>query len=358
MSILVYGAGPLGSIFAAHLHQAGQDVRLLARGERLAELREHGVVLEDALTGQQTVTNVPLVERLAADDTYDLVLVIMRKNKVAAVLPTLAANQHTPSVLFMMNNAAGPGEFVAELGPERVLIGFPASAGYRDGYVIRCLTGSEEHPVAIPIGEVDGRITQRTCDAACLLSSMPGYQVDMRTDMDAWLKTHVALLMPSIAAALYACGTDRARMARTRDALVLATRAAREGFRVLRATGVPIVPETLRRFEQLPEPLLVAFIRRLLGRDVMDIALVGHARAARDEVAHLAAEFRTLARSTSVPTPAMDRLARYLNPTTPLLPDGSAEIPLDWGGVWLGLGVLAGLVGVGVSLARLLRRRT
>jgi hypothetical protein len=53
----------------------------------------------------------------------------------------------------------------------------------------------------------------------------------------------------------------------------------------------------------------------------------------------------------------MDRLARYLNPTTPLLPDGSAEIPLDWGGVWLGLGALAGLVVAGLGLARLLRRR-
>jgi ketopantoate reductase len=41
--ILVFGAGPLGSILAARLHQGGQDVSLLARGQRLTGLRSHGV---------------------------------------------------------------------------------------------------------------------------------------------------------------------------------------------------------------------------------------------------------------------------------------------------------------------------
>ncbi|MFN2110632.1 MAG: ketopantoate reductase family protein, partial [Anaerolineae bacterium] len=42
MKILIYGAGPLGSVFAARLHQGGHDVSILARGQRLADLREHG----------------------------------------------------------------------------------------------------------------------------------------------------------------------------------------------------------------------------------------------------------------------------------------------------------------------------
>jgi ketopantoate reductase len=39
MKLLVYGAGVTGSLLAARLHEAGQDVSLLARGERLAALR-------------------------------------------------------------------------------------------------------------------------------------------------------------------------------------------------------------------------------------------------------------------------------------------------------------------------------
>ena len=142
--ILVYGAGPLGSLFAARLQQGSNHVSILARGQRLDELREYGIVLVDVLTQEQTVTRVNVVERLAPDDAYDLVLVIMRKNHALQILPVLAANRHTPNVLFLMNNAAGPGAMVEALGEERVLIGFPGSAGYREGHVVHCLTGTEK----------------------------------------------------------------------------------------------------------------------------------------------------------------------------------------------------------------------
>ncbi len=61
MKILVYGTGPLGSLFAARLQTAGHDVSILARGQRLIDLREHGIVLEDALTGARTTTYVTVV---------------------------------------------------------------------------------------------------------------------------------------------------------------------------------------------------------------------------------------------------------------------------------------------------------
>jgi 2-dehydropantoate 2-reductase len=239
--ILVFGAGPLGSLFAARLAQGGQQVSLLARGQRLADLRQQGVVLEDFTTGERSVTHLPLVEALTPEDAYDLVLVIMRKNRVAAILPTLAANRHTPNVLFLHNNAAGPGELVAALGQERVLLGFPMSAGmFVDGHVVRCLAGTEKEPVAIPIGEVDGSISERLRQVGAWLSAMPGYRVELRTDMDAWLKCHVALLFPSIAPATFAAGLDRLRFARTPDLAVLTVRAIREGFQVMTALGIPI----------------------------------------------------------------------------------------------------------------------
>ncbi|MFN2150670.1 MAG: ketopantoate reductase family protein, partial [Anaerolineales bacterium] len=137
--ILVYGAGPLGSLFAARLQQGGNEVSILARGQRLDDLREHGVVLVDVQTQEQTVTHVNVVEELAPEDAYDLMLVIMRKNHALQLLPVLAANQHTPNVLFLCNNAAGPDAFIEALGKERVLIGFPNAAGYREGYTVHCL---------------------------------------------------------------------------------------------------------------------------------------------------------------------------------------------------------------------------
>jgi 2-dehydropantoate 2-reductase len=302
-----------------------------------------------------------MVEALAPEDAYDLVLVIMRKNNALDILPILAANQYTPNVLFLMNNAAGPGKLVEALGRERVLIGFPNAAGYRQGHVVHCLAGTEAEPVPVPFGEVDGQITARTEQVARILESAPGFGAEIRPDMDAWLKYHVALLMPSLAPALYAAGTDNKRLARTRDLVVLTIRAIREGFQVLQARGLPVTPSKYKILTWLPEPILVLALQRLLPHEMVQVALVKHANAARDEVQHLADEFIGLARTTSVPTPAINRLYPHLDPDTPLVPEGSAEIPLQWGRLLIGLGALGLTLAGSVLLVKgliNLKRRT
>ncbi len=345
MKILVYGAGPLGSLFAARLHEAGHEVSLLARGQRLVDLREHGVVLVDTQTNQKTVARPHIVEHLDPQDAYDLVLVIMRKNRALEILPILAANRHTPNVLFLMNNAAGPGELVGALGQERVMIGFPMAAGYRRGHVVHYLVGAGPGKNAmIPIGEADDRITPRLQQVGRILASMDGFDVDLRTDMDAWLKTHVALLMPSLAPAMRAAGRDNVRMAHTRDAIVLAIRAIREGYRILRALGYPIVPRSARIFERLPEPILVWGFQKRLVDPRIRVALLEHGEAAQDEIKHLADEFITLKHRTTVPTPAIDRLYVYFDPAAQPMPEGSAWLPLDWRFLWVVAGVLAGFL--------------
>ena len=350
--ILVYGAGPLGSLFAARLQEGGNEVSILARGQRLADLREYGVMLVDVQTKEQTITHVNVVEELASNDTYDLVLVIMRKNNALDVLPILAANRHTPNVLFLCNNAAGPDAFIEALGKERVLIGFPNSAGYREGHIIHCLEGTQDDLAFVPFGEVDGWITERTREVARIIESAPGFGAEIRTDMDAWLKYHVALLFPSLAPALYAAGVDNYRLARTRDLVVQAVRGMREGFRVLRSLGLPVTPTKLKIIEWLPEPILVPLTQRLLANPLMETALIKHAEAARSEVDHLINEFMTLARTTSVPTPTIDHLLQYYKPDAPPVPDSSAEIPLQWGGLLVALGSLAVLITISILFVR------
>jgi ketopantoate reductase len=354
--ILVYGAGPLGSLFAAKLQQGGNDVSILARGQRLADIREHGIALHDVLTGERSVTRVDVVEALAPDDAYDLVLVIMRMNHALQILPVLAANRHTPNVLFLMNNVAGPGALVEALGQERVLIGFPNSAGYREGHVIHCLTGTEEDKAYVLFGEVDGRVTVRTLQVARILESAPGFGAEIRSDMDAWLKYHVALLFPSLAPTLRAAGRDNYRLARTRDLLVLAIRAIHEGFRVLHALDLTVTPAKFKPLQWVPEPILVLFFRRLLSDPLMETALVKHGEAARSEVLYLVDEFLALARTTNVPTPTIERLLPYLADDAPQVPEGSAKIPLRWGSLLAVLGVLlAVLAGAALLAARLAR---
>lgn len=348
----------MGSIFAARLQQGGHEATLLARGRRLEALRRDGIVLIDARSEARSVTRVKLVERLDPEDAYDLALVIMRKNRIAEILPALAANPNIPTILFLSNNAAGPEAYIQAVGRERVLLGFPISAGYFEGDAVRCLAGSAEHKAAIPIGEVDGTITARVQETAAALRAMPGYEVEIRKDMDDWLRTHVALLFPGIAPAFYAAGSDRERLAETRDLLVLAVRAVREAFQVLREAGYTITPRRLRQFEWLPEPVLVAFLQRLIQREEMETALAGHARAARDEVRHLANEFLEIRSRTQVRTPAIDSLLPYLDEQEAAeMPAGSAAIPMNWTGVWVGVSALATVIGGMFLIGGLLTRR-
>ncbi len=340
MKILVYGAGNMGSLYAALLKKSGHDVSILARGKRLANIRERGIQLEDSVTGTHDTVRVPTVERLGADDNYDLAMVILPKNHISEVLPILASNRQTPSVLFFGNNAAGPGEMIDVLGRERVLLGFPGAAAVaHDGRIRYLITSAQEQPTTI--GELDGVPSPRI-DAIGDVLKAAGFPVSICSNMDAWLKTHVAEISPT-ANALYMAGVDGGRLARTRDALVLLLRAIREGYRILSARGIPVTPKSHRIFQWIPEPLLVVIMRRMVESDATSIKL-GHAHGARNEMKAIADEFRRLAGTTSISTPAMDRLYQYLDPSAQPVPDGSSEIPIDWSAVWIALGVFAGLV--------------
>lgn len=215
MRVLVFGAGPLGSLMAARLHEAGHEVALLARGQRLDDLKNHGVVLEDEETGDREIAHVPVVETLGVEDVYDLVMVVMRKNQAETILPTLAANRHVPTVLFMMNNAEGSDRLVQAVGQERVLLGFPLPGGSREGHVVKYVPVNEKKTYTLPIGEVDGQVRDRTRAVAELLGSMRGYKVQIRGDMDAWLKYHAAVTILSLGPAVCAAGVDMQRLART-----------------------------------------------------------------------------------------------------------------------------------------------
>jgi len=341
MRILFYGTGVLGSLYAARCKAAGHDVSILARAQRLADLNEYGIVLEDAASGAQTVTPVRVVESLAPDDVYDWIVVLVRKNQLDAILPILAANHATPNLLLMVNNASGVAEVADAVGRARAVIGFPGAGGTRDGYVVRYnVVSGLIQPTTL--GEVDGRITPRLREIAAMFRA-GGFPVALSGNIDAWLKTHVAVVSP-IANAIYFAGGDTYRLARTRDGVVLLARAIKEGFRVLCALHIPITPFKYRLLPLIPEPLAVAALQWMLATEWATTVMAHHANAARDEMQQLADEFRALTHASGVPTPALDQLYAYIDPATPPVPEGAATLPLDWRGVWIGVAVLAGLV--------------
>ena len=310
MKILFYGAGVIGSLYAARLQDTGCDVSILARGQRLEDLKEYGIVLEHALTGERTTTRVNIVEQLSAEDAYDLIVVAMRKNQVAAVLPALAANKPTPNVLFMLNNPSGYDAWLRAVGKTRLILGFPGTGGTLEGHVVRYIESSGRVQPTM-FGEPNGGMTPRLKEITNQFKQA-GFPVAINRNMDAWQKTHVALISP-IADALYMAGGDNYRLAQMPDVLHLMVRAIREGFQVLQALGIPITPAKLKVWGWLPDFILVPLLRRWVNSQYFEIVIAHHANAARDEMQQLANEFQAPARQTSIDTPAIDQLETYID---------------------------------------------
>jgi len=345
---LVYGAGPLGSHIAAKLHEDGVEVALLARGQRLADLRAHGVVLEHWRSGARETHHVPVVEELGEHDRYELVLVVMRKDQSRDILPVLANNQHARTVLFLQNNAAGFADYTATLGAGRVMAGFPSLGGQRLDPVMRVMALPR---VAMPIGEVDGRVTARTREVAAVLERT-GKAVEIRTDIDAWLVTHIPVIMGY--GGLFAADLDAGRFARTRDAMLLGVRARTEALRAQPEAGIPISPPSFRWLPLIPEPLVVVLLWVLARTTFFEVGVESHSKAAREEIVHLVGEYRERITPAGVPTPVFDQLAAHVTGTVPPLPDGSREEPMHWGGL---VATAAGCAGA-AAVAGLLRRRS
>ena len=89
MKTLIFGAGPIGSVYAHLLHKAGKDVTILARNKHFDFIKENGLVLVNEFTGKRDTAKVNVVDKLDETDAYDLVVVAMRKNNIRSVLPVL-----------------------------------------------------------------------------------------------------------------------------------------------------------------------------------------------------------------------------------------------------------------------------
>src|SRR5271157_6271179 len=300
--ILVIGAGVNGSVCAAALQRAGNDVTVLARGKRLEELQKGGIEIEDPLKGTRTVTRVPVVARLAPEDIYEYILVIVRKNQVRDLLPVLVQNQ-SQSVVFMVNTASGPDEWIAALGAKRVMLGFAFAGGRREGSLIRAMRARGH---VTPFGEANGAITERLTRLVSILNRA-GLKAKAIADMPDWLVTHAAMVAP-VAMFLLKHGCDTYALARSREDMGRLADAMRETLEVLRANGRRIVPHSSVFVDVLPRFVVMRFFRTLLSSRYGEIGAGWHCSQAPDEMFQLARELRDLVEQSCLPAPVLRQL--------------------------------------------------
>ncbi len=304
MKILVYGAGVIGSLYGARLQEGGHHVTVLARGVRLADIRLHGLVLEEVTTGTQSITQVATTERLGIEDRYDVVLITVRRDQLAGVMAELIANRHVPVFLFMLNNPLGSAELAKALGSDRVLLGFPGAGGTRAGHIVRYAMIAQQPTT---LGEPSGRRTQRLSSIVKAFRDS-GFRTRTDRNMDAWLKAH-AFLVTAITGAIYLADGDCRRLSGDSTVLRLMTNGVREGFAVVRALGLTVTPFSLRvLFTWLPRRFAMRYWRRFFAAEMADYVFGRHARTAFNEIREIANDCRILMERSRVDVPALRQL--------------------------------------------------
>jgi len=313
MKTLIFGAGPLGSLYAYLLHKAGNDVTILARNEHYKFLQENGIVLVNEFTQEKIVEKVNVVDSLTEEDAYDLVIVLMRKNNIKNVLPLLSKNKNIPNILFMGNNTLGFDEYLNYLPKEKILFGFPGGGGSRIHHIVQYVDSEKPNGKRMPItiGEMDGEIKDRTREIKTLFESS-GVPVKIVDEMDSWLKYHVAFVLP-VAGALLKCG-DNYKLAKDKETIRTYIRAVKEGGRVLKALGYrKSYNFKFKLFHWLPEGVLINILQQVFNSKFAEVAMMMHANAAKDEMIELANEFKTLTNQTSIKTPNLEELISFIS---------------------------------------------
>jgi 2-dehydropantoate 2-reductase len=308
MKILVYGAGVIGTLYAARLQQAGHDVTVLSRGSRLQDIQRHGLVLEDIRTGARSVTRVSTVSKLLPQDSFDMVLVAVGRDRLSDIMSPLASNTNIPSILFILNNPSGSSELVGALGSHRVLLGFPGAGGAMEGPIVRYVMIAQQPTT---IGEPSGR---RTARLQTLLQTLRacGFKARIENDMDAWLTAH-AFFITSVSGAIYLAGGTCGELSRSPALLKLMADGIGQGFSAVRALGLPVRPFALKvLFTWMPPAFAVYYWRRFFSHEIAEFIFARHARSSVAEMQMLSTDCQRLLAKTGVSAPALQRLNKVI----------------------------------------------
>jgi 2-dehydropantoate 2-reductase len=308
MKTLIYGAGPIGQWLALKLAHAGKDVTLLARNETLRALRERGIRILDAPTGETLTAQVPLVDRLNPDDDYELVVVTMARASRLAVCPILAGNENVKHILFLGNDVDGFHRYLDHLPAQKVLLGFPgAGGGMENGELVILDREKPNAKAELYIGELDGKKNDRTRAIAALFAAAR-LKVHVEKNMDGWLKYHFAFIAPTVGVT-FSHGGDMKAVAADKEAIHQYCRACRQAGDVLRAVGYrKRQPGVFNLYYWMPRWLEPKVFAKLFGSEASAVRFGLHAQTIGPELLDMAADFAELKRTSGLETPDLDAL--------------------------------------------------
>lgn len=309
MRILVYGAGVQGCQLAHSLAQNKKNVvTLLARGEWKEVIDQKGLTIRHMLQRKTTVDRMQTTDVLAPEDVYDLVFVTVQAGQLADVLPILKANR-SQYFIFVGNDPYAQEMLQAMQRPvDKIAFGFQNNAGRREHDRLVSVHMGMGMTVGGATAPLSGAFRLR------LQAAFEGthYKLTYYSDMDEWLKSHIAFILPCA----YACYAVDGELSRTTvEQRRMIVDAAWECCEMLKAAGVPVNDaENTDRYREgtkqrkKTERMVYWMAQTVVGK----WCISDHAMRAVSEMQYLDEAFAALRATTLVEMTTWDELRRSL----------------------------------------------
>ena len=118
LKYLVIGAGGTGGSIGAYMKEAGKDVTLIARGEHLKQMKEHGLCMETTAKGNYTVRPIMAVDMEHYEEQPDVIFVCVKGYSLEETLPFIRRVAGADTIVIPILNIYGTGGRMQEKLPE------------------------------------------------------------------------------------------------------------------------------------------------------------------------------------------------------------------------------------------------
>ena len=118
LKYLVIGAGGTGGSIGVYMTEAGKDVTLIARGEHLKQMKEHGLCMETTAKGNYTVQPIKAVDMEHYEEQPDVIFVCVKGYSLEETLPFIRRVAGADTIVIPILNIYGTGGRMQEKLPE------------------------------------------------------------------------------------------------------------------------------------------------------------------------------------------------------------------------------------------------
>lgn len=286
MKILMYGAGVIGSFYAALFGDAGYDVTVYARGKRLEILESKGLLYLQKQKIKRA--DVRIVSNLLDNDIYDFIFLSVKENQLYEALEELKTNKST-CIVTLVNSVDDYEKWENICGKGRILPAFPGAGGsIKEDILDADLVPRMVQPTTF--AEISGKITDRVKKLSKLMkkSHIP-YQVV--GDMHMWQLCHLAMVVP-IADAYYEA--EFPQMAgKEREVMLNTAMKLKRNFYFLSRHLGKLSPNKMYIFLLIPKPILTIILSFIFCSSFGDKFMYQHSVKAPDEMRQLHKQFYT-----------------------------------------------------------------